>query len=120
MIKVNENYAKLASSYLFSTISKKIGEYSAQNPSAGIIRLGIGDVTLPLAPACLAAFHTGVDEMGSEKTFRGYGPEQGYDFLREAIALNDFRSRGAEIDASDIFVSDGAKCDTGNFQELLS
>ena len=120
MIRVNENYAKLASSYLFSTISKKVGEYSAKNPSANIIRLGIGDVTLPLAPECLAAFHAGVDELGSEKTFRCYGPEQGYDFLREAIALNDFRSRGAEIDAGDIFVSDGAKCDTGNFQELFA
>jgi LL-diaminopimelate aminotransferase len=120
MIRVNENYAKLASSYLFSTISKKVGEYSEKNPGARIIRLGIGDVTLPLAPACVEAFHEGVRELGNEASFRGYGPEQGYDFLREAIALNDFRSRGAEIDADDIFVSDGAKCDTGNFQELFA
>jgi LL-diaminopimelate aminotransferase len=120
MIKINENYAKLASSYLFSTISKKVGEYGEKNPEARLIRLGIGDVTLPLASACLEAFHEGVRELGDEKTFRGYGPEQGYDFLRAAIAQNDFRSRGAEIDAGDIFVSDGAKCDTGNFQELFA
>ena len=120
MIRVNENYAKLASSYLFSTIAKKVGEFSGKNSDANIIRLGIGDVTLPLAPACLAAFHGGVDEMGREETFRGYGPEQGYDFLREAIAQNDFAVRGAEIPAGDIFVSDGAKCDTGNFQELFA
>ena len=120
MIRVNENYAKLSSSYLFSTIAKKIDEFKDKNPDSNIIRLGIGDVTLPLAPACISAFHTGVDEMGKEATFRGYGPEQGYDFLREAIAQNDFAVRGAEITASDIFVSDGAKCDTGNFQELLA
>jgi LL-diaminopimelate aminotransferase len=120
MIRINENYGKLASSYLFSTIAKKVSDYTAKNPNAGIIRLGIGDVTLPLTKACIAAFRSGVDEMADEKTFRGYGPEQGYDFLRQAIAQNDFRSRGAEISPDEIFVSDGAKCDTGNFQELFA
>ncbi|MDR1933814.1 MAG: LL-diaminopimelate aminotransferase [Spirochaetales bacterium] len=120
MIQINENYSKLASSYLFSTIAQKVSEYTAKNPNAAIIRLGIGDVTLPLSPACLEAFHAGVSELGDEKTFRGYGPEQGYDFLRQDIARNDFLSRGAGIEASDIFVSDGAKCDTGNFQELFA
>jgi LL-diaminopimelate aminotransferase len=120
MIRINENYEKLASSYLFSTIAKKVADYTAQNPNAGIIRLGIGDVTLPLCKTCIEAFHSGVDEMGNEKSFRGYGPEQGYDFLRQAIAQNDFRSRGAEISPDDIFVSDGAKCDTGNFQEIFA
>jgi LL-diaminopimelate aminotransferase len=120
MIRINEHYEKLASSYLFSTIAKKVTDYTARNPDAGIIRLGIGDVTLPLAKACIEAFHSGVDEMGDEKTFRGYGPEQGYEFLRQAIAQNDFRSRGAEISPDEIFVSDGAKCDTGNFQEIFA
>jgi LL-diaminopimelate aminotransferase len=120
MIRINENYEKLASSYLFSTIAKKVSDYTAGNPNAGIIRLGIGDVTLPLCKTCIGAFHGAVDEMGDEKTFRGYGPEQGYDFLRQAIAQNDFRSRGAEISPEDIFVSDGAKCDTGNFQEIFA
>jgi LL-diaminopimelate aminotransferase len=120
MIRINENYTKLASSYLFSTISRKVAEFTAKTPGANIIRLGIGDVTMPLAPSCVKAFHAAVDEMATEKGFRGYGPEQGYDFLREAIAQNDFRSRGAEVDADDIFVSDGSKCDTGNFQELFA
>ncbi|MDR1315789.1 MAG: LL-diaminopimelate aminotransferase [Spirochaetales bacterium] len=120
MIRINEHYEKLASSYLFSTIAKKVSDYTVKNPGAGIIRLGIGDVTLPLAKSCIEAFHSGVEEMGDEKTFRGYGPEQGYDFLRQAIARNDFQSRGAEISPDDIFVSDGAKCDTGNFQEIFA
>jgi LL-diaminopimelate aminotransferase len=120
MVRVNENYSKLASSYLFSTIAKKVAEFEKNRPDAKIIRLGIGDVTLPLAPACIEAFHKGVDEMAAEKTFRGYGPEQGYEFLREEIARNEFQSRGAEVGGDEIFISDGSKCDTGNFQELFA
>lgn len=120
MIKINENYLKLQASYLFVTIARKITEFQNQNPERDIIRLGIGDATRALPPACVAAFHKAVDEMAEDATFRGYGPEQGYLFLREKIAENDFQARGAEIDADEIFVSDGAKCDTGNFQEILS
>jgi len=120
MIRVNPHYSKLAASYLFSTIAKKVKEYQDSHPEANIIRMGIGDVTLPLPPACVKAFHEGVEEMASAKTFKGYGPEQGYPFLREAIAVHDFQSRGVNIQADEIFVSDGAKCDTGNFQELFA
>ena len=120
MIRINENYQKLRSSYLFSTISKKVAEFQKTNPGKEIVRLGIGDVTLPLPKVCIAAMHKAVDEMADAKTFRGYGPEQGYDFLREAIARVDFKARGADIAADEIFVSDGAKCDTGNIQELFS
>ncbi|TFG58646.1 MAG: LL-diaminopimelate aminotransferase [Spirochaetales bacterium] len=120
MIKINSNYAKLQSSYLFSTIAKKVSEFEKTNPDKKIIRLGIGDVTLPLPGACLSAFHEGVDEMGKAETFRGYGPEQGYEFLRSAIAVNDFKRLGADVEADEIFVSDGAKCDTGNLQEIFA
>jgi LL-diaminopimelate aminotransferase len=120
MIRINENYLKLNASYLFSDIARRVADYAKKYPEKEIIRLGIGDVTLPLPPACISAFHKAVDDMASEKTFRGYGPEQGYDFLRERIAEFDFQSRGARISADEIFVSDGAKCDTGNFQELLA
>jgi len=120
MILVNENYAKLQSSYLFSEIAKRVKTYTAANPDKKVIRLGIGDVTLPLAPACVKAMHKAVDEMADAATFRGYGPEQGYDFLREAIAANDYQARGADIAADEIFVSDGAKCDTANIQELFA
>ena len=120
MVTVNENYAKLQSSYLFSEIAARVRAYQAAHPGCDIIRLGIGDVTEPLPPACVAAFHAGVDEMADRATFRGYGPEQGYGFLREAIAENDFRARGADIAPDEIFVSDGAKCDTANIQELFS
>jgi LL-diaminopimelate aminotransferase len=120
MIRVNENYAKLQSSYLFSDIAKRVKAYQAARPDKTVIRLGIGDVTEPLPPACIEAMHKAVDELAARATFRGYGPEQGYDFLREAIALNDFQSRGAPIDADEVFVSDGAKCDTANIQELFS
>jgi LL-diaminopimelate aminotransferase len=120
MVRVNENYRKLASSYLFSDINKKVAKFQEQNPDKKIIRMGIGDVTLPLTTTCIEAFRRGVDEMSNDKTFRGYGPEQGYDFLREAIARNDFQDLGADISADEIFVSDGAKCDTGNIQELFS
>lgn len=120
MIRVNENYKKLQASYLFVNIAKKVEAFQKANPDRKIIKLGIGDVTKPLTPACLKAFHEGVDEMGSEASFRGYGPEKGYEFLRELIAKNDFQSRGADITADDIFISDGSKCDTGNFQELFA
>ncbi len=120
MIKVNEHFLKLQTSYLFSSISQKISDFAKDNPHREIIRLGIGDATRALPPACIAAFHKAVDEMGQDASFRGYGPEQGYLFLREKIAENDFQARGAEVNADEIFVSDGAKCDTGNFQEILS
>ena len=120
MIRVNENFAKLQASYLFSTIAKRVAAFQAQHPERRIIRLGIGDVTRALPPACIPAFHRAVDEMGADASFRGYGPEQGYDFLRQAIAREDFQARGAPIDADEVFVSDGAKCDTGNFQEIFA
>jgi LL-diaminopimelate aminotransferase len=120
VIRVNENFAKLQASYLFSTIAKRVAAFQAQHPERRIIRLGIGDVTRALPPACIQAFHRAVDEMGADASFRGYGPEQGYDFLRQAIAREDFQARGAPIDADEVFVSDGAKCDTGNFQELFA
>ena len=120
MIRANENYSKLKASYLFSDIAKRVNDYQEKKPEAHIIRLGIGDVTRALAPAVIKGFHDGVDEMANDATFRGYGPEQGYDFLREAIAKNDFQARGSDIVADEIFVSDGAKCDTGNFQELFA
>jgi len=120
MITVNEHYSKLQASYLFSDIAKRVSRYQEENPDKSIIKLGIGDVTKPLPPACIEAFHQAVDEMAVEEGFRGYGPEQGYDFLRKAISENDFKARGADIAADEIFVSDGAKCDTGNFQELFA
>ena len=120
MIRANDNYSKLKASYLFSDIAKRVDEYQLKNPEAHIIRLGIGDVTRALVPSVIKGFHEGVDEMANDATFRGYGPEQGYAFLREKIAKNDFQNRGADISADEIFVSDGAKCDTGNFQELFA
>lgn len=120
MIRINENYLKLKASYLFSEIAKRVAAYQQQYPETPVIRLGIGDVTRALPAACTTAFHQAVDEMAADGTFRGYGPEQGYAFLREAIAENDFRSRGAEISADEVFVSDGAKCDTGNIQEIFA
>ena len=120
MITINENYLKLQASYLFSDIAKRVAAFQQANPGREIIKLGIGDVTRALPPACIAALHAATDEMAAEATFHGYGPEQGYAFLREAIAENDFRARGADIAADEIFVSDGAKCDTGNIQEIFS
>ena len=114
MAKVNENYAKLPGSYLFAEIARRTAEYSAAHPDAKLIKMGIGDVTRPLAPAVIDAMHTAVNDMASIESFHGYGPEQGYDFLRKAIADNDFRSRGVEVDEDEIFVSDGAKSDCGN------
>jgi LL-diaminopimelate aminotransferase len=120
MIRINPHYSKLQASYLFANIAKRVKAFQQQNPDKQIIRLGIGDVTRALPDACVAAFHTAVDEMAQDSTFRGYGPEQGYDFLREKIAEHDFCARGADIEADEIFVSDGAKCDTGNIQEIFA
>jgi len=120
MLKINEHYLKLQASYLFSDIAKRVAAFQEQHPEKDVIKLGIGDVTKPLPAACIKAFHAAVDEMGTESGFHGYGPEQGYEFLRKAIAENDFQARGADISADEIFVSDGAKCDTGNIQELFS
>ncbi|CAN2041781.1 LL-diaminopimelate aminotransferase [Candidatus Magnetomoraceae bacterium gMMP-15] len=120
MITINENYLKLKASYLFSDIAKRVEAYQTEHPDIEIIKLGIGDVTRALVPACIDAFHRAVDEMAIDASFRGYGPEQGYDFLREAIARHDFQAYGADINADEIFISDGAKCDTGNIQELFS
>ena len=120
MIRINENYRKLRSSYLFSEIAKRVAAHQEQHPDREIIKLGIGDVTRALPPACIAAFHRAVDEMASDATFRGYAPEQGYPFLREKIAEMDFLARGANITPEEIYISDGAKCDTGNIQELFS
>ncbi len=120
MFSINENYLKLPGSYLFSTIGKKVAAYSEANPDKKIIRLGIGDVTQPIAPSIIKAMHKAVDEMGDAATFKGYAPDLGYEFLRKAIADNDYKARGCDISADEIFVSDGAKCDSGNIQEIFS
>ena len=120
MFKINENYQKLPGSYLFSTIAKKVNAYSTANPDRQMIRLGIGDVTQPIAPAIIEAMHKAVDEMGKAETFHGYAPDLGYDFLRSAIVKNDYEARGCDISTDEIFVSDGAKCDSGNIQEIFS
>ena len=120
MYKINENFQKLPGSYLFSTIAKKVAAYQQTNPDKEIIKLGIGDVTQPLAPAIIEALHKAVDEMGNAETFRGYPPEGGYDFLRNIIASTDYKARGCDISADEIFVSDGAKSDSANIQELFS
>lgn len=119
MITINDNYTKLPGSYLFSEIARKVSEFKNKNPEATIIRLGIGDVTIPLAPACIEAMHKAVDEMSNSETFRGYGPEQGYDFLLDAIVKNDYTTRGLDIQTSEVFVSDGSKSDTGNIGDIL-
>ncbi len=120
MIRINENYTKLKASYLFSDIAKRVTAFTQANPQKPVIRLGIGDVTEPLPPVCVEALHSGAEEMSQRATFKGYGPEQGYAFLREAIAQNDYHARGARIDADEIFVSDGSKCDCGNIQEIFA
>ncbi len=120
MAQINSNYKKLPGSYLFSTIGKKVREYQEKNPGARIIRLGIGDVTQPIAPEIITALHKAVDEMGNPETFKGYAPDLGYEFLRSVIAKKDFIERGCEISPDEIFVSDGAKCDCGNIQEIFS
>lgn len=119
MLKINENYLKLPGSYLFSTIGKKVKEFTEANPDKKIIRLGIGDVTLPLAPAVINALHSAVDDMAKRETFKGYAPDLGYEFLRSAIAEHDFKSRGVTIAMDEIFISDGAKSDSGNIQEIF-
>jgi LL-diaminopimelate aminotransferase len=120
MIRINEHYNKLKPSYLFSDIAKKVKAHQKAHPEVDIIRLGIGDVTQPLPPACVKAFHQGVEALADAASFRGYGPEKGYPFLREKITANEYQSRGMDIDADEIFISDGSKCDTGNFQELFA
>ena len=120
MIRINENYTKLKASYLFSDIAKRVSAFVAANPSKPVIRLGIGDVTEPLPQVCVDALHAATDEMANRATFKGYGPEQGYAFLREAVVANEFTPRGCQIDADEVFVSDGSKCDCGNIQEIFS
>ena len=120
MFKINENYLKLPGSYLFSDIGRKVNAYAAENPDKKIIRLGIGDVTQPLAPAIINALHDAVEEMGNAAYFHGYAPDLGYEFLRNAIADIDYKNRGCDISADEIFISDGAKSDSGNIQEIFS
>lgn len=120
MFKANDNYLKLPGSYLFSTIAKKVREYKVANPDKEVISLGIGDVTQPLAPAIIESLHKAVDEMAVKETFKGYAPDLGYEFLRSAIVKNDFEARGAKVSIDEIFVSDGAKSDSGNIQEIFS
>ncbi|MGO5052748.1 LL-diaminopimelate aminotransferase [Lachnospiraceae bacterium LCP25S3_G4] len=119
MFKINEDYLKLPGSYLFSTIGKKVKAYTQAHPEQSIIRLGIGDVTQPIAPAIIEALHSAVDEMGDAATFHGYAPDLGYEFLRNAMAKNDYEAKGCKIEADEIFISDGAKCDSGNIQEIF-
>ena len=119
MVNINENYLKLKAGYLFPEIARRVSAFAEAHPDAPIIKLGIGDVTEPLPEACRAAMITAVEEMGDRATFKGYGPEQGYGWLREKIAAQDFQARGCEIDASEIFISDGSKCDSGNILEIF-
>ena len=119
MALVNDHFLKLPNNYLFSDVAKKVNAFKATHPKARVITLGIGDVTQPLCPAVVEAIHRAADELAQQSTFRGYGPEQGYDFLREAILKNDFLPRGIHLDMSEIFVNDGSKSDTGNIQELI-
>ena len=119
MAIVNENYLKLKAGYLFPEIGRRVNEFIKNNPDKKVIKMGIGDVTQPLVPSVVKAFHEGVEEMAKAETFKGYGPEQGYAFLREAIAKNSYHDRGVDISADDIFISDGSKCDTGNIQEIF-
>ena len=119
MAKINENYLKLQAGYLFPEVERRVNEYTRANRANKIIKMGIGDVTLPLVPSVIRAFHEAVDEMSKIKTFRGYGPYEGYRFLREAIVKNDYNSRGVQLDIDEIFISDGSKSDTGNIQEIF-
>lgn len=119
MININENFLNLQDSYLFSTVAKKVAEFQKNNPDKKVIKLGIGDVTRPLVPIVVEAMHKAVDEMGKSDTFRGYGPEQGYEFLREKIVKFDYEKRGVKILPDEIFISDGAKCDCGNIGDIL-
>ncbi|MBN1822389.1 MAG: LL-diaminopimelate aminotransferase [Prolixibacteraceae bacterium] len=119
MATINENYLKLQAGYLFPEIGRRVSEFIAANPDKKVIKMGIGDVTQPLVPTVIKAFHEGVDEMAKADSFKGYGPEQGYGFLREAIAEHSYKARGIDISPDDIFISDGSKCDTGNIQEIF-
>lgn len=120
MIRSNEHYEDLPGSYLFAAVAEEVRRHRQQHPERKVISLGIGDVTRPLVPAVIEALHRAVDDMARADTFRGYGPEQGYDFLRRAVAEHDYRSRGMSIEPDDIFISDGAKCDVSALQELFS
>src|SRR5439155_26558906 len=121
MARINDNYLKLKAGYLFPEINRRVNAFAQKNPDAAkkIIRMGIGDVTEPLPPAVVEAMHKAVDDMSRRETFHGYGPEQGYDFLRAAIAKNDYRDKGCDIAEDEIFVSDGSKCDGGNILDIL-
>src|SRR5690554_1792671 len=119
MAKINEHYLKLQAGYLFPEIGRRVNAFVHSNPGKKVIRMGIGDVTQPLPPSIVKAFQEGVEEMAKAETFRGYGPEQGYEFLRETIAKNAYQDNGIDISAEDIFISDGSKCDTGNIQEIF-
>jgi LL-diaminopimelate aminotransferase len=119
MALVNDYFLRLSNNYLFADIAKKVNAYKMTHPKSRVVSLGIGDVTQPLCPASIEAMHKAVDEMAVKATFRGYGPERGYDFLREAILKNDFLPRGIHLDINEIFVNDGAKSDTGNIQEIV-
>lgn len=119
MARINDNFLKLKAGYLFPEIARRVNSFCETNPSANVIKLGIGDVTEPLPPAIVEAMHSAVDEMADRESFRGYGPEQGYDFLRNAICDNDYKARGANVEADEIFVSDGSKCDTGNILDIF-
>jgi len=119
LIRINENYLNLKGSYLFAEIARRVARFQAEHPEARLIHLGIGDVTRPLAPAVVEAFARAVAEMGRSETFRGYGPYQGYPFLIGAIVEGDYRARGVRVEEDEVFISDGAKCDTGNIQEIF-
>ena len=120
MYKINDNYLKLPGSYLFSNIAKKVAAYKEANPNRDVISLGIGDVTLPLAPAVIEALHSAVDEMAQAETFHGYAPDLGYEFLRRAIIDNDYKKRGVDISLDEVFISDGAKSDSGNIVDIFA
>jgi LL-diaminopimelate aminotransferase len=120
MIRINDNYTKLKASYLFADIARRVNTFVQANPDKPVIRLGIGDVTEPLPPVCIAALHAATDEMANRATFKGYGPEQGYAFLREAVAQHDYQALGAHIEPDEVFISDGSKCDVANIQELFA
>ena len=119
MATINENYLNLQGSYLFQTVARKVREFEVDNPNARLIKLGIGDVTQPIAPAILKAMHKAVDEMGAANTFHGYAPDLGYEFLRTAIVENEYKKRGISIEPDEIFISDGAKSDCSNIQEIF-
>ena len=120
MSYINENFLKLQENYLFSTVSKKVNKYMKENPDKEIIKLGIGDVTRPIIPECIEAMNKAIQEMGTYENFKGYGPEQGYEFLREAIIKNEYNTRGINLELDEIFVSDGAKCDCGNIVDIFA